>query len=142
MAASRTTPAPVEPPPTTRTSVSSVGTATGRSIAAAQGLSPGRGLSLKPVALRVTFFRDSPLNGDCPSNRCTARDGFRDSPLRGQSLAKAGPGTVPGTGTVPQTGGAPRDVFQGQPPSGTVPERTVRHLPCLFERLADGRNVA
>src|SRR5256885_12195697 len=100
MAASRTTPAPVEPPPTTRTSVSSVGTATGRSIAAAQGLSPGRGLSLKPVALRVTFFRDSPLRG---------------------VLAKAGPGTVPGTGTVPPTGGTARDVFQGQPTSGTVP---------------------
>src|SRR6266705_3452958 len=110
MAASRTTPAPVEPPPTTRTSVSSVGTATGRSIAAAQGLSPGRGLSLKPVALRVTFFRDSPLRGvlakagpgtvpgtgTVPPTGGTARDGFRDSPLRGQSLAKAGPGT--GTG--------------------------------------------
>jgi hypothetical protein len=59
----------VEPPPTTRTSVSSVGTATGRSIAAAQGLSPGRGLSLKPVALRVTFFRDSPLRGQSLKGR-------------------------------------------------------------------------
>src|SRR2546430_13539725 len=111
MAASRTTPAPVEPPPTTRTSVSSVGTATGRSIAAAQGLSPGRGLSLKPVALRVTFFRDSSLRG---------------------VLAKAGPGTVPGTGTAPRTGGAPHDVFRDSPLRGqslakagpvTVPER-------------------
>ena len=44
---------------------------------AGPGTVPERGLSLKPVALRVAFFWDSPL--------------------RGQSLAQAGPGPRPRT---------------------------------------------
>src|SRR2546421_8263789 len=81
IAASRATPAPVEPPPTTRTSVSSVGTATGRSIAVA---------------------RDCPRMGTVPKTGCTRAGVFRDSPFghspSGRPRRDLGPGTVPEPG--------------------------------------------
>src|SRR5439155_16714279 len=69
MAASRATPAPVEPPPTTRTSVSSVGTPTGRSIAAARDC-PGTETVPETGCAPSDVYRDSPRSGTVPKVDC------------------------------------------------------------------------
>jgi len=71
----------------------------------AQGFAKSRVIGIGADALRSgpskrrdqSLGRDCPRNGDCPLEPVALRmTFFRDSPLRGQSLAKAGPGTVLG----------------------------------------------
>src|SRR5438477_8338654 len=102
IAASRATPAPVEPPPTTRTSVSSVGTATGRSIAAARDW-PRMGTVPKPVARALAFPRTAP---------------FGDSPSDSEGAA---PTSGPGPGTVPEPGLSLKRVGRSSAFLGTTP---------------------